>query len=78
MPMVSVDFSLYGEDRGSYYENTERVTVFLNNHESLDDIYKTIQHELVHHCLTKSDEIIDEGQEEKLIFAMAWADEYLA
>jgi len=75
--MVNVGFSLFGEHRGAYFESTERVLVFLNHHESLDDIYKTLQHELMHHAIARCEETIDENQEEKLIFAIAWADEYL-
>jgi hypothetical protein len=39
----------------------------------------TVQHEVIHFCLTKLDEsdAMDEIQEEKLIFHMAWAEEIL-
>jgi len=43
-------------------------------HESLDDIYKTINHEVYHHCIAQWDEVkMDEDQEEYLIFQLAWA-----
>jgi hypothetical protein len=43
-------------------------------HESLDDIYKTINHEVYHHCIGLWDEVkMDEDQEEYLIFQLAWA-----
>lgn len=74
----SIDFKIFGkEDRGIYYHETNRAVVYLNNHESLPDIYKTIQHEVIHHCLRDYEEI-DEGQEELLIFNMAWAEYSLA
>jgi hypothetical protein len=39
----------------------------------------TIQHEIIHFCLAKNGETddMDEVQEEKLIFHMAWAEEIL-
>ena len=39
----------------------------------------TVQHEIIHFCLAKLDESddMDEEQEEKLIFHMAWAEEIL-
>ena len=72
--MVSVDFKIFGEDAGNYYDESERVLVFLNKHESLEDIYKTITHELIHHCINKFNITLDEDQEESLIFQMSWAD----
>ena len=54
-----------------------RINIFLSSHESVDDLFKTIQHELVHHCIDLCDEDMDEDQEEKLIFLMAWAEEAL-
>jgi len=71
---LNVDFKVFGkEERGIYYSETRRAIIYLNNHESLDDIYKTITHELIHHCLKDYDEI-DEEQEERLIFCMNWGD----
>jgi uncharacterized protein YjaZ len=72
--MVSVDFKIFGEDRGAYYHESERALIFLNKHESLDDIYKTITHELIHHCIKIHDVDIDDDQEEALIFQMSWAE----
>ena len=44
-------------------------------HESLDDIYKTINHEVYHHCFALWDEVkMDEDQEEKVIFNFQWAE----
>tara|TARA_R110000824_G_scaffold175358_4_gene353737 strand:+ start:1086 stop:1316 length:231 start_codon:yes stop_codon:yes gene_type:complete len=72
--MVSVDFKIVGDDRGAYYEESERALIFLSKHESLDDIYKTITHELIHHCINKFNLTLDEDQEESLIFQMSWAE----
>jgi len=70
---LNVDFKVFGkEERGIYYPETHRAIIYLNNHESLDDVYKTITHELIHHCL-RDYEDIDEMQEERLIFCMNWA-----
>ena len=70
---LCVDFKVFGkEERGIYYQETRRAIIYLNNHESLDDIYKTITHEIIHHCLRDYNDI-DESQEERLIFCMNWA-----
>ena len=74
----NIDFKVFGkDDRGVYFQETRRAVVYLNNHESLADIYKTLQHEVIHHCLRYLDNI-DEDQEELLIFNMAWAEYSLA
>ena len=75
-----VDFKVTGEDRGCFYEETARCLIYLHHHESLSDLYKTIQHEILHFCLDKFGEVdgMDDEQEEKLIFHMAWAEEILA
>ena len=70
----TVDFKATGDDRGCYYEETHRCIVFLNNHENLEDIYKTNTHEVLHHCIESSGIEIDEDQEEKLIFNIQWAE----
>jgi hypothetical protein len=72
---VSVDLRIYGDDRGCYYSETKRCIINLNNHESLSDVYKTIQHEVIHFCIDDMGEnsTMDEDQEEKLIFNMQWA-----
>ncbi len=45
-------------------------------HETLEDVIKTINHEVYHHCLEESGESdkMDEEQEEKVIFFLQWAD----
>ena len=47
---------------------------------SLDDIFKTINHETYHHCFSILDEAddMDEDQEERLIYCMQWAPDDLA
>lgn len=75
--MVNVELRTYGEDRGHYFANSERIVLYLNSHECLDDLYKTLQHELIHHALNKLEIDLDEDQEERAIFAMAWAEESL-
>ena len=65
-----------GENRGIYYAETGRALIYLSLHESMDDIYKTIDHETFHHCFDAfgiADDL-DEDQEEALIFALNWAE----
>lgn len=71
----TVDFRIYGENRGIYYDETNRCLIYLTNHETLSDLYSTMTHEVIHFCLSKLDisDELDEEQEEKLIFMMAWA-----
>ena len=73
--VLSVDFRVRNTDeRGIYYEESQRAIIYLPMHESLDDIYKTINHEVYHHCFALWDEVkMDEDQEEYLIFQLAWA-----
>jgi len=75
--MVSVDFKLEKNDnRGIYYSETDRCLIYLPMHETLEDIYKTINHEVIHHCFEENGEAenMDELQEETLIFFVQWAD----
>ena len=74
-----VDFRVFGENRGIYYDETGRCLVYLTNHETLSDLYSTITHEVIHFCLSKMgiNEDMDEDQEEKLIYFTAWAEESL-
>ena len=71
------DFAIHGEDFGAYYSETNRAIIYLINHESLDEILKTINHEILHYIFDLFDLVIDEEQEHKLIFKMQWAKEYL-
>ena len=78
--MVKVDFRVEkNELRGVYYSETDRCLIFLPMHEDLEDIYKTINHELLHYCFEKADETdnMDEYQEERLIYNLQWAEESL-
>jgi hypothetical protein len=80
MPNLSVDFRcIQSDNRGVYYEATKRALVFLGMHESLDDILKTVNHEVLHHCFAEAgeNEDMDEMQEERLIFCIQWAGESL-
>ena len=77
---LTVDFRVkHGDNRGIYYAETGRALIYLPMHESLDDIYKTINHEVYHHCFAQWEEVsMDEEQEERLIFQLAWANKSLA
>ena len=74
----TTDFKVrHSDDRGVYYSETDRAIIYLPMHEALDDIYKTINHETYHYCFSEIEGLtMDEDQEERLIFQLAWA-EYL-
>lgn len=76
MDRLHVDFRTHSrtmsDDRGCFYESTNRALVMLPNHESYDDIISTIVHESIHFCLRDEDDI-DNEQEEEIIFRMSWA-----
>ena len=77
---LKVDFKVKHDDnRGIYYSETERCVIYLPNHETLEDIYKTITHEVVHYCLDKNheNENMDEDMEERIIFCLQWSNESL-
>ena len=74
----TVDFKIGGENRGLFYEETGRCLIYVNNHENLEDLYKTNTHEVLHHCIEKFGVQIDEEQEEKLIFNIQWAEYSIA
>ena len=65
-----------GENRGIYYSETGRALIYLAQHESMSDIYKTIDHETFHHCFEVCGvtDNIDEEMEEAMIFALSWAE----
>ena len=70
--MVTVSMEVLGHgERGIYYPESKRIVIYLDRHECLEDILSTIQHELIHVAI--EDENLDEDQEEKLIYAMSWA-----
>tara|TARA_B100001559_G_C16146154_1_gene459764 strand:- start:224 stop:472 length:249 start_codon:yes stop_codon:yes gene_type:complete len=81
MPL-KIDLRINGYDddnRGIYYGESGRCLIFLTNHEAIEDIYKTMNHEIIHYCLDKAGESenMDEDMEERLIFCVQWADETL-
>jgi hypothetical protein len=70
--MVTVSMQIFGhEERGIYFPENNRIVIYLDRHECLEDILSTIQHELIHVAI--EDENLDEDQEEKLIYALSWA-----
>ena len=81
MPDLKLDLRARRDDnRGIYYGETIRAFVYLAMHETVEDIYKTINHEVFHHCFAEVGEAedMDEDQEERLIFCLQWADLSLA
>ena len=76
--LAKTEFRFDGEDQGTYYPDSNRCVVYLNKHESLEDITKTIDHEVFHYCVDKLDIKIDDEQEHKAIYYLQWADEYIA
>ena len=76
MARLTVDFRCRkDENRGIYYEETNRCLIFLGSHETLEDLYKTITHEVMHHCFVDDDiPEMDEEQEETLVHFAQWAD----
>ena len=75
--LAKTEFRFDGEDQGTYYPDSNRCVVYLNKHESTEDISKTIDHEVFHYVLDKLDIKIDDEQEHKAIYYLQWADEYL-
>ena len=74
---LTVDFKCSKDDnRGIYYSETSRALIYLAMHETLEDVIKTINHEVYHHCFTILDEAdnMDEEMEEDLIFNLSWAE----
>ena len=81
MPNLKVDFRTRKDDnRGIYYAETKRALIYLGMHESLDDVCKTINHEVFHHCFAEAGEAedMDEDMEERLIYCLQWAPHDLA
>jgi len=75
---MKINFLLeHGENRGLYHSETEKIEVFPYQHENVEDIISTIVHETIHLAIDKADETIDSSEEERLIFRMQWADEWL-
>ena len=77
MNKCSVDFKIqHNDNRGMYFEETNRCIVYLPMHETMEDVIKTINHEIFHHCFTQLEEAVnmDEEMEECLIFNLQWAE----
>ena len=56
-----MEFKLFGcDERGMYYPDSGRIVIYLSNHETIEDVYKTITHELIHNGIHKADEDFDE------------------
>ena len=64
----TVDFKIGGENRGIFYNETNRCLIYLANHENIEDIDKTNTHEILHYWIDYIGVQVDEEQEEKLIF----------
>ena len=76
MANITVDFRVEKNvNRGIFYSETDRCLIYLPMHETLDDIYKTITHEILHAIFDNSPEVptMDEDQEERVIFFVQWA-----
>ena len=74
--MVTVSMEILGHgERGIYYPESKRIVIYLDRHECFEDILSTIQHELIHAAI--EDQNLDEDQEEKLIYAMSWANYHI-
>ena len=75
---LNMTFSLdHGDNRGIYYEETHRSIIYPRQHETLADLFKTMVHETIHHCIEQLEETMDEAQEEATIFWMQWHDSEL-
>ena len=76
MPNLKIDFRVRKDDnRGIYYSETKRAIIYLGGHETIEDLYKTLDHEVFHHCFEELGETdnMDEDMEEQLILSMQWA-----
>ena len=74
---LTVDFRVkHGDNRVIYYAETGSALIYLPMHESIDDIIKTINHEVYHHCFEESgeNEKMDEDMDECLIYSFSWAE----
>ena len=76
--MVFIDFRFDStENRGMYYPDTERILIYPIQHENVEDMLYSITHETIHYALDKADETLDDEQEEKIIYIIQWAEEWL-
>lgn len=78
---AKLDFELSsttGDDFGEYFEDTNRIVVYLKPHsECIPNLLATISHELFHKIISDSEEIIDIEQEHKLIGRLMWFEQDL-
>ena len=75
---LNMTFSLdSSENRGLYFEDTQRAIIYVRQHETLHDLYKTISHETLHHCFKELEledkDILDDDMEEKTITWLQWS-----
>ena len=75
---LNMIFSLdSSENRGLYFEDTQRAIIYVRQHETLPDLYKTIVHETFHHCFKELDlegeDTLDEDMEERAIIWLQWS-----
>lgn len=76
MPDLKIELKCgHSDNRGIYYAETKRAMIYCAMHESLDDLYKTIDHETYHHCFNYLDvtDDMDEYMEERVIYCLQWA-----
>lgn len=80
---MEMEFKTY-DDRDSnehgvtLFEGGGRIIIYLQRHETIEDIYSTITHECIHWILERYNHVdIDPYKEHDLIFAIQWAEEYL-
>ena len=75
---LNMIFSLASSaNRGLYFEDTQRAIIYVRQHETLPDLYKTIVHETFHHCFKELDlvggDTLDEDMEERAIIWLQWS-----
>ena len=75
---LNMMFSLdSGENRGLYFEDTQRAIIYVRQHETLPDLYKTMTHEALHHCFKEleldENDTLDEDMEERIISWLQWS-----
>jgi len=75
---LNMMFSLdSGENRGLYFEDTQRAIIYVRQHETLPDLYKTMTHETLHHCFKELEldekDTLDEDMEERTISWLQWS-----
>lgn len=82
--MVNIDFKLTdhrdGQVKGiTHFDGNRRIIIYPHHHETIEDIYSTITHELIHYCIDRYKMVeMDSYQEHDLIFKSLWIDEYLS